>query len=248
MIEQSESIAALAKALAKTQATIEGAVKGKANPAFKGTKYADLKSVWEACREQLVTNGLSIAQFPGEMIANSMTLTTQLSHESGEWMRATLSIPLSKVDAQGYGSAVTYARRYALAAVVGVCPEDDDGNAAVQRPANDVPERSAASARSASPPLAGPYTSKTALWAAVKAFDRELRGCGDLDTLLALLATPDATALMVQVERDAPQLAHGGKDLPAEFEPLHALIARMKTDLQAAETDDSWKRDVTRAG
>ncbi|MGJ3625995.1 ERF family protein [Sphingomonas sp. MMS24-JH45] len=47
-------------------------------------------------------------------------MTTQLSHESGEWMRGTL-IPLSKVDAQGYGSAVTYARRYALAAVVGVC-------------------------------------------------------------------------------------------------------------------------------
>jgi len=96
--------------------------------------------------------------------------------------------------------------------------------------------------------LDGPYTSKTALWAAVKAFDREVRGCGDLDTLLALLATPDTMALMVQVERDAPQLAHGGDTLPAEFEPLHALIARMKTDLQAAETDDSWKRDVTRAG
>jgi len=78
--------------------------------------------------------------------------------------------------------------------------------------------------------------------------ETQVRGCGDLDTLLALLATPDTMALMVQVERDAPQLAHGGDNLPAEFEPLHALIARMKTDLQAAETDDTWKRDVTRAG
>jgi hypothetical protein len=133
MIEQSASIAKLAAALVQVQATVEGAVKGRANPAFKGTKYADLASVWDACREQLCSNGLSVTQFPGEMVENRMTMTTQLSHESGEWMRGTLSIPLSKVDAQGYGSAVTYARRYALAAVVGVCPEDDDGNAASQR-------------------------------------------------------------------------------------------------------------------
>lgn len=96
--------------------------------------------------------------------------------------------------------------------------------------------------------LAGPYASKSALWAAVKAFDREVRGCGDYDTLLALLATSETIALMAQVERDAPQLAHGSDDLPAEFEPLHALIARTKTDLEAASRDDSWKRDVTRAG
>lgn len=133
MIQQSDSIAKLTAALVQVQATVEGATKGRTNPAFK-SKYADLSSVWEACREQLVTNGLTVVQFPGEMVDNRMTMTTQLSHESGEWMRGTLSIPLSKVDAQGYGSAVTYARRYALAAVVGVCPEDDDGNAASQRP------------------------------------------------------------------------------------------------------------------
>jgi len=138
VIEQSESIAALSKALTQVQGSVEGAVKGKVNPAFK-SKYADLTSVWEACREPLVMNGLSVVQFPGEMIDNRMTLTTQLSHESGEWMRCTLSIPLTKADAQGYGSAVTYARRYALAAVVGVCPEDDDGNAASRGAArNDV--------------------------------------------------------------------------------------------------------------
>jgi len=137
MIHQSDTIAKLAAALVQVQATVEGARKDSVNPAFKQgnkvSKYADLASVWEACREQLCANGLSVVQFPGEMVENRMTMTTQLSHESGEWMRGTLSIPLSKVDAQGYGSAVTYARRYALAAVVGVCPEDDDGNAASQR-------------------------------------------------------------------------------------------------------------------
>lgn len=145
MIEQSESIAALAASMAKAQATVYGAIKDSANPAFKQggsvSKYADLASVWEACREQLTSNGLSVVQFPGEMVDNRMTMTTQLCHSSGEWMRATLSIPLSKVDAQGYGSAVTYARRYALAAVVGVCPEDDDGNAASAKgvTTNDTP-------------------------------------------------------------------------------------------------------------
>jgi hypothetical protein len=59
-----------------------------------------------------------------------MEMTTMLAHASGEWMRGTLTIPLAKVDAQAYGSATTYARRYALAAFVGVAPEDDDGNAA----------------------------------------------------------------------------------------------------------------------
>ena len=130
-MEMSSEIKDLAKALSKAQAVVEGAAKDSANPHFKSS-YADLASVWSACREALTKNGLSVAQFPGEMVENRMTMTTMLMHSSGQWVRDTLSIPLSKVDAQGYGSATTYARRYALAAVVGVCPEDDDGNAASQ--------------------------------------------------------------------------------------------------------------------
>lgn len=130
-METSPSIAALAASLAKAQASIEGAVKGKVNPAFK-SKYADLSSVWEACREALTDNGLSVVQSPGPVADGRMELTTMLMHSSGEWMRGTLTIPLGKVDAQAYGSATTYARRYALAAFVGVSPEDDDGNAAAK--------------------------------------------------------------------------------------------------------------------
>ena len=130
-METSPSIAALAASLSKAQSSIEGAVKGKVNPAFK-SKYADLSSVWEACREALTDNGLSVVQSPGPVADGRMELTTMLLHASGEWMRGTLTIPLGKVDAQAYGSATTYARRYALAAFVGVSPEDDDGNAASQ--------------------------------------------------------------------------------------------------------------------
>lgn len=136
-METSTSIAALAASLSKAQASIEGAVKGKVNPAFK-SKYADLSSVWEACREALTENGLAVIQSPGPVADGRMEMTTMLLHASGEWVKGTLTIPLGKVDAQAYGSATTYARRYALAAFVGVSPEDDDGNAAAKAkpPAN----------------------------------------------------------------------------------------------------------------
>lgn len=139
-MQQSESIADLATALSKAQGQIEGARKDSANPHFKN-KYADLASVWEACRAALTANGLSVIQMPGAMEDGRVTMTTQLCHSSGQYVRETLSIPIGRtVDAQGYGSATTYARRYALAAAVGVAPEDDDGNAASRggpAPAND---------------------------------------------------------------------------------------------------------------
>lgn len=131
MFAQSENIAALSASLAKAQGQIEGAVKGKENPHFK-SKYADLAAVWEACREALTANGLAVIQSPGPIAEGRLEMTTMLVHSSGEWIRGALTIPLGKVDAQAYGSAVTYARRYALAAFVGVSPEDDDGNAAAK--------------------------------------------------------------------------------------------------------------------
>jgi len=144
MFETSPTIASLAKALSAAQGEVEGAVKGKANPAFR-SKYADLAAVWDACREALTKHSLAIVQSPGPCADGRMEMTTMLAHASGEWMRGTLTIPLAKVDAQAYGSATTYARRYALAAFVGVAPEDDDGNAATaaapraQRPAPVAP-------------------------------------------------------------------------------------------------------------
>ena len=91
-----------------------------------------MESVWDACRDLLSSNGLAVTQFPGlySELDKSMSLTTILTHESGEWITQEMSVPVSKVDAQGAGSAITYMRRYALAAVVGVVQADDDGNAA----------------------------------------------------------------------------------------------------------------------
>lgn len=127
-MEKSEQINELAAALSKAQGAIKGALKDTANPFFK-SKYADLSSVWEACRDQLAANGLSVAQMPCETESGVM-VETVLMHASGQWISNRFTMPVAKQDAQSVGSAITYSRRYALAAMVGVAPEDDDGNAA----------------------------------------------------------------------------------------------------------------------
>jgi len=128
----SESIKDLATALAKTQAQLKPAIKDSTNPHFK-SKYADLGAIWDACRKALADNGLSIVQMPTDSADGRVALTTVLLHISGEYIGTTFSTRLQQDSAQGVGSALTYLRRYALAAMVGiVADEDDDGNAASQ--------------------------------------------------------------------------------------------------------------------
>jgi len=131
-MEYSESIKELATALSIVQGKLTFAKKDSKNPFFK-SNYADLESVWEACRDLLAENGLAVMQFPGEYIDGQMSLRTILTHSSGEWISQEMSLPVSKPDAQGAGSAITYMRRYALAAVVGIVQADDDGNEASEK-------------------------------------------------------------------------------------------------------------------
>ena len=117
-------------ALAKAQGQIRGAVKDSTNPHFKSS-YADLASVWEACRKALSDNGLCIIQQPVAAPAGFVALETTLGHSSGESVTSRFSMPVAQANnAQAIGSALTYARRYALSAFVGIAPEDDDGNGA----------------------------------------------------------------------------------------------------------------------
>lgn len=123
--EQSAECGELFGALAKAQGQIEGAAKGKENPHFR-SKYADLASVWDACREPLSKNGLSIVQQP--FTRGPLTgVRTILGHSSGQWMACVCTTTPRDQGPQAYGSCVTYLRRYALAAFAGVAPEDDDG-------------------------------------------------------------------------------------------------------------------------
>ena len=129
----SQTIGHLAAALAKAQGEITGALKDSSNPFFK-SRYADLASCWDACRKQLSSNGLSVVQTT-QPTKRGLMLVTTLVHESGEWMRGYLPILAKDDSAQAQGSGLTYARRYALAAIVGLAQVDDDGEAAQVRTA-----------------------------------------------------------------------------------------------------------------
>ena len=123
-----ENIDKLAVALVKAQKEMKGAKKDSENPFFK-SQYADLGSVWKACHEALTDNGFSVVQ-NGVHHDGLFFLRTTLIHSSGQSLSGEYLIKPTKDDPQGYGSAWTYARRYSLAAMVGVISEDDDGNAA----------------------------------------------------------------------------------------------------------------------
>lgn len=138
---KSEQINELAAALAKAQGAMQTAKKDATNPHFKSS-YADLAAVWAACRKPLTDHGLSVVQSPRMTFVGNAALVeveTTLLHQSGQWMADTITVPVSKLDAQGVGSAVTYARRYALAAFASVAPDDDDGNSAVAGGPVEVP-------------------------------------------------------------------------------------------------------------
>jgi hypothetical protein len=140
-MQTSEAINEIAGALSKAQGALKPAVKDAVNPHFK-SKYADLASVVEAIRGHFAANGLAYVQEP-VTTDTGVAVTTRLMHASGQWIQFDpLTVPCGKQDAHGVGSATTYARRYALSAVAGVAPDDDDANGAVgerQRPHRDCP-------------------------------------------------------------------------------------------------------------
>lgn len=130
-MEKSVSIQNIAIALAAVQAELKGAKKTQDNPYFNST-YADLGEVWETCRELLSKNGLSVLQLPC-MQGDKQALTTLVMHVSGEWIQSTVVLNPVKSDPQSAGAAVTYWRRFSLAAAIGIHQEDDDGNVASGR-------------------------------------------------------------------------------------------------------------------
>jgi hypothetical protein len=134
MIKQmnSEKITNLAKAMLKVQKQLRPALKDNYNN-FTQSRYATLNSVMEACGEALIDAGIWVTQYPVPVEGDGklLGLVTKLVHaESGEWQESLLVMPLSKNDPQGYGSALTYARRYGLSSMVGLVTEDDDANTA----------------------------------------------------------------------------------------------------------------------
>lgn len=150
MIETSETIGALSSALVDAQGAFEAVAKQANNPFFK-SKYADLPAVVEAASPILKANGLAVSQLPDFDGENDL-LVTRLIHSSGEWIQSVMRLYLPKKDAQGMGSALTYARRYSYMSILGLVADvDDDGNASAQQA---PPPRSSRSTAPQAPPAA----------------------------------------------------------------------------------------------
>lgn len=138
---QHSNIDQIATALCLAQGEIENAVKNSANPHFR-SRYADLAEIINTIRPVFSKHGLAVVQSPS-YAEGLVSVTTLLTHKSGQWIKDVASAPASKLDAQGVGSAITYLRRYSLAAFAGIAQEDDDGNAASAKPRNNTPSKEA---------------------------------------------------------------------------------------------------------
>lgn len=127
-------------ALAAAQAQMGPAVKDASNPHFK-SKYADLSNVVDACLPALNANGIAVVQPPYDDDTGRYVKTIFYHGETGDSIECRVPLIVQKNDMQGYGSAVTYARRYGLMAMAGIAPEDDDGNAAVAAAPKSAPRQ-----------------------------------------------------------------------------------------------------------
>jgi len=132
-MNKSDTIDKLAAALCLAQSQFNEAIKSKVNPHLK-SKYADLGSVWDAAKPALTANGLSVTQLFVPSEQGYLALETVLLHTSGQYITGILTMPLQKADPQGYGAAATYARRYALSAILGICADDDDDGHSASQP------------------------------------------------------------------------------------------------------------------
>lgn len=180
-MERSEQINDLVAALASAQGLIHNAAKGQDNPFFR-SKYADLAAVWDVIRQPLSSHGLSVVQVPSTTGQGVVSVETMLAHTSGQWIKSRLVVVPGYTDKednfhrlfdpQAVGSAITYARRYALQSIVGVAPEDDDGNRASGRGRETADDRRQAKREAAaeehSGKIAGEIPPDPDTWRSVK--------------------------------------------------------------------------------
>ncbi len=219
-----EVVETLASAMALAFGEIDAATKSSNNSHFK-SKYADITAVIEAIKPALIKHGLYFTQRP-EPSEKGVTIETVIGHASGEEMSlGKLFVPANKNDAQGYGSALTYARRYALVTAFGVPVEDDDGNAAARASQG----QSQNGAVSPDGPAKQPAHSK--LKTQLRALVHDMEGCGDWDTWIALREDKDTQRLFKEVREKLPQWWDGGPDMPEEFVPLSRRIEILEANL-----------------
>lgn len=230
----------LASAMASAFADFEAASKTANNPHFR-SKYADLSAVVDAIKPALIANRLYFTQLSHDA-EHGVCVETVIHHESGESLSCgRLFVPASKQDAQGFGSALTYARRYSLMTAFGIPAEDDDGNAATKSapaandrtsPPNGNGHAASRAASRDAPFPPGPARNKTELKELGRTFWREVEGCGDPDELDALLNSH--AELTKQLVAALPDWWNGGSRDGEPYEGLGSVIAKKRSDLMLA--------------
>jgi len=225
-MQTSASIDKIAPALVKAQAELKHALKDSTNPHFK-SKYADLGSVWAAVKPALTKHELAALQDCGAL-DGAVSVGTRLIHSSGQWLAFDpVIIPLSKRDAQGVGSALTYARRYSLSAALGVvADEDDDGNAASNGNGADAHDPT----KVKNPP------GRSAIASEIREHVREFHACTDGDTLLAYINSPAFKKFAVRVCCDYPNDWMG----PEDNSGLSGVLAQVGEQLGIADDVDNY--------
>lgn len=231
-------------AMAQAFPEIEGATKDSNNPHFK-SKYADLSSVVEAIKPALVKHDLFFMQTTHE-VDGGVCVETVVAHKSGDSMPlGKLFVPASKQDAQGYGSALTYARRYSLMTAFGVCPEDDDGNAASKTaPAHQNGAPKLEKVKDAPFPQ-GPAKNITELKAIGREAWRDIEAAEDGEDLDELCVKHGP--ILAQLDKALPSWMRGGQDAQGQtYEGLQSIIERKRRDF--LEVAGQRLVDTVRAG
>lgn len=246
-MNRSETMTKLIPALIAAQKAMGPAVKTAFNPHYK-TRYVDLEGAWEACREALWANGLTVIQTT-ILVEGQARLITTLVHESGEWVESEYPLRPVKDDPQGLGAAMSYARRYSLMAIVGLAPEDDDGQTASRatRSSHEQPHSPTERASESLGPRLGTTTTKTrerfANWIA-KIIDRwsEAEPLGD-ETDRRSREFRIAHALLTEagpeIERLTWKPAEAGKEPVRDPKKVWEIVHRL------AAGDWEWTKQAT---
>ncbi len=184
-LTMSPTIGKLAEALAKAQKAMPAVVKDSTNPHFKN-RYASLAACIEATKI-LNDHGFAVSQPPIPCGPDVVGVLTLLLHSSGEWLRGELHMPASKRDAQGFGSALSYARRYCLQATANLATDDDDAEAAVRRNGD--------AAKPVAPGSAPKLVEAASTDKVVEGFIGRIESAKDTKALLTIYAENQASAL-----------------------------------------------------
>ena len=190
-------------ALAKAQGEIEGAEKSGINPHFR-SKYADLASIWAACRAPLAKNEIAVVQMPTQS-----GVTTMMVHGSGQFFASRLEMKAKDDTPQNIGSVITYARRYALAAMTGVAPEDDDGNAASGRDSRQPARESETNAPVVSLPRSAQHANGKTDSATKGSIDNMWRQMTDMKSTLNVFAKLKTSICAVLGDKDGEKAYYG---------------------------------------